>query len=34
MRNIKLYEEIDDFVDVEGQNKYVMSIEPGVAYVR
>lgn len=34
MRNIKLYEETDDFVAAEGQGNYVMSIEPGVAYVR
>lgn len=34
MRNIKLYEELDDFVAAEGQENYVTSIEPGVAYVR
>ena len=34
MRNIKLYDYQDDFSEVEGQDNYVVSIEPGVAYVR
>lgn len=34
MKNIKVYDYQDDFSEAEGQNNYVMSIEPGVAYVR
>lgn len=33
MLNIKQYEKIDDFIDVEGQENYVMSIKPGIAYI-